>query len=82
MNLNSQLKRFLKWRLRHISHKHFLMILSVVVGFAVGLVAVIIKYSVHFIQNLLTYGFVKEYENYLYFFYPAIGILFAILFIK
>ena len=58
------------------------MMLSVVVGFAVGLVAVIIKYSVHFIQNLLTYGFVKEYENFLYFFYPTIGILLAILFIK
>ena len=82
MNFNKHLKQFLKWRLRHISHKHFIMILSVVVGIAVGLVAVVIKYSVHFIQNLLTSGFVKEYENFLYFFYPTIGILLTIIFIK
>jgi CIC family chloride channel protein len=58
------------------------MILSVLVGFLAGLVAVIIKYLVHIIKFLLTSNFVKEYQNILFFFYPAIGILLSILLIK
>ena len=76
------LGKFLKWRLRNLSQNQFVLILSVIVGFTVGVAAVIIKNSVHFIQLLLTKDFVKEYENYLYFAYPAIGILIAILFVK
>ncbi len=76
------IKKFLKWRLKHISHHHFIMILSVFVGLAAGLIAVVIKNSVHFIQNLLTYNFVEEYENYLYFIYPTVGILFTVLIVK
>ena len=76
------LGKFLKWRLRNLSQNQFVLILSVIVGFTVGVAAVIIKNSVHFIQLLLTKDFVKEYENYLYFAYPGIGILIAILFIR
>ncbi len=82
MNFNRHLKRFLKWRLRHLSHKKLIMMLSVLVGFLTGLVAVIIKYLVHFIKYLLTSGFVKEYENFLYFLYPAIGITLSIIFVR
>lgn len=78
----SLLGRFLIWRVKHIKHKHFVMLLSIVVGLSVGLAAVVIKNAVHFIEKLLTYGFVKEYENYLYFIYPTVGILIAVLFIK
>ncbi|MCD4773917.1 MAG: chloride channel protein [Bacteroidales bacterium] len=76
------LKRLLIWRLRHIKDKQFIMILSVVIGILAGLGAVIIKNLVHLIKDLLTSSFALDYQNYLYFAYPAIGILIAVLFVK
>ena len=80
--INHLLKKFLVWRVKHVSNQRFVLYLSVLVGLLVGLAAVIIKHAVHFTQSLLQYGFAKEYENYLYFAYPTLGILLAILFIK
>ncbi len=82
MKTNRLLKRFLIWRLRHISNKQFIVLMSIVVGFCVGIAAIIIKNSVHLIRTLLQKGFAEEYQNYLYVAYPAIGILLAVLFIK
>lgn len=59
-----------------------MMFLSFIVGLAAGLGAVVIKRAVHLIQDLLTGDFVDNYHNYLYFVYPAIGILAVVLFIK
>jgi len=82
MNKQTLIERFISWRLKHISDRQFMLILSVIIGLAVGLSAVVIKNSVHFISRLLTSGFAVQYQNYLYFLYPAIGILGAIIFIK
>ena len=76
------LKRFLVWRLRNVNDRQFMLIISGLVGFLVGLGAVIIKNSVHFIQEFLTSNFATEYENYSYIIFPAIGILISLLFIK
>jgi CIC family chloride channel protein len=59
-----------------------MIILSIVVGFVGGIIAVIMKHLVFGIQHLLTGAFSVDYSNYRYVFYPAIGILLAILFIK
>lgn len=82
MSNDSLLRRILIWRVRHISNYNFILILSVLVGLFSGLGAVVIKNSVHFIEELLTQFFNKEYANYLYFAYPTIGIFLAILFIR
>ncbi len=82
MAKNSFLKRFLIWRIRHISDKQFVMILAAVIGILGGISAVIIKNSVHLIKELLTRGFTSDYQNYLYFAYPAIGILITLIYIK
>ncbi len=82
MKKQSLLGRFLIWRVKHISIKNFIMILSVVIGILAGLGAVIIKNSVHLIKELLTSSFAANYHNYLYFAYPAIGILIAVIYIK
>jgi len=76
------LTRFLIWRRNHISDARFVMLLSVVVGFAAGLGAVIIKRSVGLIEHLLTEGFTDDIHNYLYFIYPGIGIFIVVLFNK
>ena len=72
---NKILKKFLIWRIRHISDKRFVLILSVVIGFLAGLAAVVIKNLVHVLKHLLTQSFAVELHNYLFFVYPAIGIL-------
>ena len=82
MEKRSILERFINWRVKHISDQQFMLMLSVFVGLAVGIGAVIIKNSVHFIKHLLTSGFAEQYQNYLYFAYPTIGILGAVLFIR
>ncbi|MCF8339189.1 MAG: chloride channel protein [Bacteroidales bacterium] len=81
-NRNSLLKRFLIWRIRHISNRQFLMILSIITGIAAGIVAAIIKNSVHFIQNLLEKGIAEEYLKYLYFALPTAGLILCLIFIK
>ncbi len=82
MNWERLLIKFHKWRLKHISTKRFIMILSVIIGFVVGVVAVVIKHSVRFVEYMLTHGFTHDYENYLYFVYPAIGLFLTFIFIK
>ncbi len=57
-------------------------ILSIVVGFLAGFVAVLMKTAVFFIRRLLTGGFEINYSNYLYVLYPAAGILLVLIFIK
>ncbi len=81
-NFEHILKKFHKWRLKHLSQTQFIYILSVLIGFSAGIIAVVIKKMVHFVHNVLTNGFPKDIENYLYFIYPTVGILLAILFIK
>ena len=67
------LKRFLIWRVKHISERQFILLLSGVIGIITGLAALAMRSFPHFIQWLLdgqlaqtvTYGF--------YFVLPTIG---------
>lgn len=76
------LTRFLIWRRNHISDNRFVMLLSIFIGIAAGLGAVIIKRSVVGIEQLLTRGFSDDIHNYLYIVYPAVGLLIVVLFQK
>ncbi|HNX43090.1 MAG TPA: chloride channel protein [Bacteroidales bacterium] len=70
------------FRLRHISPRTFLVILSVITGAFGGLAAVILKNAVHYLHLLLTSGFnIKEF-NLLYLAYPFFGIVITYLFVK
>src|SRR5210317_1843147 len=82
MKNTSVLGRFLLWRIKHISQRNFIMILSVIIGITAGLGAVVIKNGVHLIKDLLTSNIVIDYQNYLFFVLPAIGTLIAILYIR
>ena len=73
--------RLVAWRIKNISERKFLYILSIVVGLLSGLAALILKHLIHFISNELT----NEMDmgvNYLYLLYPFIGILLAVLFVR
>lgn len=80
--LERLLNRFLKWRLRHISNRQFIMILSIIIGIASGLGAVAIKNSVHFINHIVRDFIQSGSPGYVYLISPLVGILLTILFIK
>ena len=73
-------------RLMRYLHKmprnRLMVILSIVVGFIVGLIAVLMKNLVFGIQRLLTGEFSVDYSNYKFVLFPAIGIFLTIIFVK
>ncbi len=75
------LTRFLKWRYRNISNRTFVQIMSLIVGFLAGLVAVTLKNTTYFIESLLKKGIVFS-ENQLYFILPTIGLTLIYLYVK
>ncbi|RYD77083.1 MAG: CBS domain-containing protein [Sphingobacteriales bacterium] len=72
--------RFLLWRIKYISNRHFILIISVITGICGGLAAVIMKSGVHYVQHLLTIGISAHYHSYLFFIYPLIGILLTLMY--
>lgn len=56
--------------------------LSAFVGLAAGFGAVIMKNLVHWIKEILTSDFARDFQSLLYFIFPVFGILIVILFIK
>jgi CIC family chloride channel protein len=76
------LGRFLIWRIKNISQKHFTLFLSFIVGVFSGLAAVILKNTIHFTHQLLTEGFTLEHQNWLYLAYPITGIFLTVLFVR
>ena len=80
--MNQLLGKFLVWRVKNISQKHFVLFLSLLVGIFSGLAAVILKNTIHFTHSVLTGSFQLEGQNYLYLAYPMMGILITILIIR
>ena len=70
------------FRRRYLTDRQYMLALSVVIGFLSGLAAVIIKNSVHWIQGVLTSGFDIRFDNVMFIFYPVIGIIITVLFIR
>src|SRR6478735_1120652 len=68
------------WLLRKLSSRQFLMVGAVIVGLWAGLTAVLLKVSVHWLQQLLRP--IGQQYSWVYFISPAIGILCTYLFIK
>ncbi len=82
MILASTLIRLQNWRVNNIDHKHFVLILSLVVGLASGLSAVVLKNTVYYTHYFLTRGFDTEAGNYLYLAYPLLGMALTVLFVR
>lgn len=70
-----------KLRIKFLPDKIFLIAASVIIGIIAGLAAVVLKTSVHFIQEFLHSTFQDRVHTYLYLIYPLIGILLSTLFI-
>lgn len=68
--------------LKRLSEKDVMLILALFVGISCGLAATILKLSVEFIHERLVSWFHGESYNFLYFIYPGIGMLIALLFVR
>lgn len=74
--------KFLVWWANNIKEKHFVLIVSFLVGICTAASAIILKNLIHFIQHLLSVNFEADQVNYLYLLYPVLGILLSGLFVK
>ena len=81
LELKTLLRKFLKWRYKNISNKTFVQLMSVLVGFLAGLVAVTLKNVTYFIEALLEKGIIIS-QNQLYFILPVIGLTLVYLYVK
>lgn len=83
MPKKSLLKRFLIWRIKNISHKQFLLIMSLIVGIGSGLIAVLIKNTAHNLGDFLrTTSKDSSLFNYSLFILPILGIFFTVIWNK
>jgi CIC family chloride channel protein len=81
LNYRRLLARIHKWRYRHISHKTFTQIMSVLVGFLAGLASVTLKNTTYFIESSLEKG-VLSLSDQLHFILPVIGLTLVYLYVK
>lgn len=75
MNLKRFFQKLMIWRIKHISNKNFLFVLSIIVGILGGLTGVVLKLGTHYIENTLKVINDNFTRNYLLYAYPLIGLL-------
>ena len=78
----SLFQRLLLWREKKIKDKHFVLILSFMVGILTALAASLLKFLIEYIKHFLTENFDTTGVNWLYLVYPVVGILLTGLFIR
>jgi CIC family chloride channel protein len=71
--------RFLIWRVKHVSSKSFILILSVIVGITSGLTALLLKTAVFKLRDFLIYGIEHEKSHLFLLVYPSIGIILTLI---
>ncbi|MCT4674272.1 MAG: chloride channel protein [Prolixibacteraceae bacterium] len=76
------LDRIYLWQRKHLSPRTFVYLLSIIIGIAAGISAVIIKTSVGAMHHLVAFAFPDAFQEYLRFVLPSIGLLLVILFIR
>lgn len=74
--------RFVQWRQQHIKERTFVIILALFVGIFAGSAALLLKSLIHAIANMLTSHMEISGGNYLYFIYPALGILITGIYVR
>ncbi len=73
---------FLRWREHHIKEKNFVLLLAFLVGIFSGLAALVLKFLIHYISEVLTAGINLESGNYIYILLPAVGIVLTALYVR
>lgn len=71
-----------QYRRTKISNRNFLVIAALIVGVLAGLAASLLKTITHHIEAFLQDGFHWQYKYYLFFFFPFIGILLSVMYVR
>lgn len=71
-----------QYRRTKISNRNFLVIAALMVGVLAGLAASLLKAVTHHIEAFLQDGFHWQYKYYLFFFFPFIGILLSVFYVR
>jgi len=74
--------KMLSWRETHIKERHFILVLSFVIGIIAAFAAFLLKTVIHFIQQLITEGSSHYNLNYWYLIFPVIGIFITSIFVR
>jgi len=74
--------RLNQWRVQKISNRNFMVLLAVVVGIVGGLAAAALKGLTHSIAAFLQNDLHGQYKYYIYLFFPFIGILLSVLYVR
>lgn len=74
--------KMLAWRDMHIKPRHFILMLSLVVGIFAAFAAYLLKSTIHFIQHFLVESFSRNDVNYWYLVFPVVGIFLTSLFVR
>jgi len=74
--------KMIQWREKHIGQRQFILVLSVVIGFATSVAANLLKGFIHFIQNFVTESTSRIELYYWYLIFPWGGILLVSLFVR
>ncbi|MBN1950951.1 MAG: chloride channel protein [Bacteroidales bacterium] len=82
MNSSKFLGRFIIWRDLHLSPRQLVYILSFVIGIISGLAAVVLKNAVHYTHDFLLDRVHADKLSFLYLFFPLIGIILTVLFVR
>lgn len=70
------------WRKKHISDRELVLVLAFAVGFLASLAAYVLHFIIKQIEELVTSGFQVTTMNWLYLIYPVVGIWLTSLFVK
>lgn len=74
--------RFLVWKTNNVQEQTLVLIAAFLIGIFTALAALILKQTIHLIQDVLRGNFLSDTANYLYLLYPVIGIFIAGLFVR
>lgn len=78
---HNRLSRFIRWRYKNVSDKGFVFLLSVLVGFLSGFIAVTLKNLTFLIQEALRPA-IEGTQNWIYLGLPLIGLILVHLYVK
>ncbi len=70
------------WRLKHLTERNFITLLSIIIGFVSGIGAVVIKNTIRLTHHILDSFVSNEVHNYIYFALPILGIFITVLIVK
>ncbi len=76
------IERFLLWRTKNISDRNFLLILSVLIGMLAAVAAVVLKTSVHYIEQWVRDIPGKHMENWFLLVFPILGVLITVIYVR